>query len=227
MPLDTPDRLQLLRTNPERYATTGLDWGNAAHHDAIAKGLFQTLMAVLAHQQGRRGDPEVMKLWRQQARVEERLSVVERAICRNGGSRPLGIKDEVIVYGLEKMADAIEEGAAAWLEAKGANGSNVLPGTMLSIAVGMAATVRNNHGIGWFSVGPFGALSQIAGLVTSERVPVEMEDLPALQDLVRKAREVPVGHAMIDENPSCVGFRDAFISLLAKMEDRYWEREAD
>lgn len=194
--MDVQERLSLFRTNPERYATTGLDWGNKAHHDEIANGLFQALMGVLARQQEYRGKPEAKVLRHQQARVEQRLSVAERALWRNGRGSPRAMENQVVVLCLEKMADAFEEGADAWLKAQEANGSNVMAGTMLGVGVCMAGTVRSHGALGRFFIGPFGGLSRIADLVTHPDAVVEMEDLPVLAGMVGLARNVRVGERL-------------------------------
>lgn len=224
--VDDKQRASLLREHPECYATTGLDWGNPAHYESLANGLFQVLMGVFARQQGLRGHAEGKVLRRHQQRIEQRLGVAERALCRIGGFSPRRMEDAVIVYGLEKMADALEEGAAAWLRKEaGDRGSNVFAGTMLGIAVGFAAAVRGHGGIDRFSVGPFGGLSKIGGLVTRPDVLVEMEDLPELDALVRKAREIPVGHVVVHENESCVDFHEALDALQARLTKRDQERD--
>lgn len=212
------------RVSPERYATTGLDWSNRAHHEAIANGLFQTLMGLLARQQGLRGYLDREELRRQQTRVEQRLSVIERAIWRKGGHLPRRIDDGPVVHGLEKMADAFEEGAAAWRKAKEENGSNVLAGTMLGVGVGMASDVRKQGGLNRFSVGPFAGLSCIAALVTCFDFALEMEDLPALNDLVDQARGIPVGQALTNGIDACAIFNEACGSLQGKLQKRVEER---
>ena len=188
------DNAFLMYANPERYATTGLDWGKPAHHEAIANGLFQVLMGVLARRQGMLGLPQDRVLRNQQARVEQRLSVIERVQWRNGSSSPRRIDDQVVVYALEKMADAFDEGAEAWHRRNVEHGSNVFAGVMLGVGVGMAAGVRGHLALNRFTIGPFAGLSRIADLVTRPDVALEMEDLPALYALVKLAREVPVGH---------------------------------
>lgn len=222
--MDT-ERLTLLQTNPERYATTGLDWGNDSHHEAIANGLFQTLMGVLARQQGLLGQLEGKILRLQQGRVEQRLSVVERAIWRNKGHSPRSMSDQVVVYGLEKMADALEEGAGAWRRAQGEQGSNVFAGTMLGVGVGFAAAVRGHGALNRFSVGPFGGLSRIAALVTRPDVALEIRDLPAVYELVQQAREIPVGHVVTHANETCVAFCEAVDQLQEKLQKRDRERD--
>lgn len=222
--MDKPERHELLRTNPERYATTGLDWGNAGHHEAIANGLFQALMGVLARQQGVFVMAERRVLQSQQVRVEQRLSVAERAIWRNGGLNPRRMEDQVVVYGLEKMADAFEDGAMAWRRSKAENGSNVLAGTMLGVGVGFAAAVRGQGALSRFSVGPFGGLSRVAALVTRLDVGLEMEDLPALDALVQKARAIPVGHVVDHANKTSVAFCEAVDQLQARLQARDQDR---
>lgn len=226
MGVDGIERLALLRANPERYATTGLDWGNSAHHEAIAHGLFQALMGHLALQQSYFSQPsERPALRRQQARIEQRLSVVERALHRSGGQSPRRMEDEVIIYGLEKMADALEEGANAWLRREERGGSNVFAGTMLGVAVGMAAAVRGHGALERFSIGPFGALSKVGTLVTRPDVQIEMRDLPALAGLVEKGREIPSLHVVHHANETCAAFYEAFDELLTKLQKRDQEQE--
>lgn len=225
MSVDGFDRFQLWRANPERYATTGLDWGNSAHHEAIATGLFQTLMGVLARQQEYRGKPEAKTLRHQQARVEQRLSVAERALWRNGQASPRAIENQVVVLCLEKMADAFEEGAGAWLKAREANGSNVMAGTMLGVGVCMAGTVRSHGALGRFSIGPFGGLSRLADLVTRPDVALEMKDLLELNVLVGLAREIPVGQVVAPNNESASFLCDGVDRFQVKLQKRDREQE--
>ena len=177
-------------------------------------------MAVLASQQGVRSEPLRQTLRQQQARIEQRLSIVERAAWRHGQQLPVRIDDAQVVYALEKMADAFEIGAPAYLESRHEGGSNVFPGTMLGIAVGFAASVRGHRAIDRFSVGPFGALCKLGGLVTRPDVQLEMEDLPALSVLVTKAREIPVDQVVLHENETCADFYEAFDALMARLRDR-------
>lgn len=228
--VDDLERLRLLRTNPERYATTGLDWGNPAHYEAMANGLLQSLMGVLARQQGVLGRPEGKALRLQQARVEQRLLVVERLLWRKGVRGPRAVFDEEVIYSLEKMADAFEGGAAAWRRAKAEQGSNVLAGTMLGVGVGMAASVRANGALTRISVGPFAGLSLIAGLVTRPDVALEMEDLPALDELVQQAREIPVGQLVMPENKIALALCRSVEKLQEKLQMRdraQWDQRDD
>lgn len=223
--LNDTDRADLFRTNPERYATTGLSWAEPAHHVTMANGLFQVLMMVMAEQQGVRDDSLRRALRKKQARVEQRLSVVERAAWREGVMLARRADDEVVVYSLEKMADAFEEGAGAWTKRDERFGFNTLAGTMLGVAVGFAASIQNHRVGERFSVGPFGGLSKIAQLVTRPDVLVEMEDLPALDALVRQARAIPVGHVVMHGNETCAGFFESFDALQAKLQHCDQERD--
>lgn len=218
--MDTRESLTLLHANPERYATTGLDWGNPNHHEVIANGLFQTLMGHLARQQGYIGRPEGKTLRRQQARIEQRLSVVERAQHRRGVQLQRRMEDEVAIYGLEKMADALEEGAGAWRRAREKGGSNVLAGTMLGIAVGMAANVRGHGALERFSIGPFGGLSKIGALVTRQDLMLEMEDLSALNALVEQARRIPAGCSTSQASGPCLEFYKLYDAFLERIQKR-------
>ncbi|WBT37765.1 hypothetical protein [Hyphomicrobium sp. DMF-1] len=218
-------RAVLQRDHPERYATTGLDWGNSEHYEAIANGLFQTLMGLLARRQGMLAHAEGEVLRRQQARIEQRLSVVERALFRRSGHVPRRMEDAVVVHGLEKMADAFEDGAAAWLLSKAEKGSNVLAGTMLGVGVGFAATVRGHGMIERFTVGPFGGLSKIGAMVTRPDVLVELEDLPELDALVRKAREIPTGHVVTASCQSSASFCESIDAVLVRLQTRDQERD--
>lgn len=220
--MDETERLTLLRTNPERYATTGLDWGNPQHHDAIEYGLFRTLMGVLARQQGHFGKPYAAVLRNQQARIEQRHAVIERVLHRRGGLPGRRMEDAVVVYGLEKMADGIEEGAEAW-ERKEQTGRNVLSGIMLENAVAMAGAIRNSGCLDRFLIGPFGGLSKVAALITRHDVALEMEDLPALEELVQMAREIPVGNVVMKSNPSTSSFCETLSAVLAKL----WKRDQE
>lgn len=211
----------LMYAKPECYATTGLDWGKPGHHEAIANGLFQVLMGVLARRQGMIGLPQDKVLRKQQARVEQRLSVIERVQWRNGTLPPRRMDDQVIVYALEKMADAFDEGAEAWHRREVEHGSNVLSGVMLGIGVGMAAGVRGHGALDRFTIGPFAGLSRIAALVTRPDVGLEMEDLPALYGLVKRARDVPVGHSATE-----VGSWAVFDADFEQLETRILKREA-
>lgn len=225
MDVDAIERLALLRANPERYATTGLDWGNPTHHEPIANGLFQTLMGHLARQQGMMGGPEGKVLRGQQARIEQRLSVVERALYRSGAQSPRRMEDQVVIHGLERMADALEEGATAWRRREEQSGSNVVAVSMLGVAVGMASAVRGHGGLERFSIGPFGALSKIAALVTRPDVLIDMVDLPALAGLVQKGREITSLHVVQHANETCAAFYEAFDELLTKLQKRDREQE--
>lgn len=135
------------------------------------------------------------------------------------------MEDEVIIYGLEKMADALEEGANAWLRREERGGRNVFAGTMLGVAVGMAAAVRGHGALERISIGPFGALSKIGALVTRPDLQIEMEDLPALNALVEKARLIPKGYVVRHVNESCVAFCVAHDAFLLKVQKRDQERE--
>lgn len=223
--MDAFERLNLWRTNPERYATTGLDWGNKAHHDAIADGLFQVLMGILARQQEYRGKPEMRTLQHQQARVEQRMLVIERALWRNGQASPRAMENQVVVLCLEKMADAFEEGAEAWVKSREASGSNVMPGTMLGVGVTMAGTVRSHGGLSRFSIGPFGGLSRIADFVTRPDAELEVEDLPALNVLVGLARDIPLGEVVSGASDSATFLREGLDRLQVKFKERARNRE--
>lgn len=223
--VDALERLKLLQTNPERYATTGLDWGNPDHYESIANGLFQTLMGHLARQHGTFGRPEGRTLRMQQARIEQRLSVAEKALYRIGHHLPRRMDDAVVIYGLEKMADNLEDGADAWRKAKCGEGSNVMAGAQLSSAVAMAATVRRYGGLDRFSIGAFGGLSKIGALIARPDIGLEMEDLPALQDVVDKARMIPTGHVVHHANEACKPFYEAFDALLQALQTRERLRE--
>lgn len=223
--VDARQRLELMRSNPERYATTGLDWGNPAHHDGIAEALFQALIGVLARQQEYLGKPEMKLLRHQQARVEQRLSVAERVLWRDGRASPRAMEDQVVVLCLEKMADAFEEGAGAWVKAREENGKNVMAGTMLGVGVCMAGMVRSHGALGRFSIGPFGGLSRIAGLVTRPDVALEMKDLLELNVLVGLAREIPVGEVVTPNNESASFLCDGVYRLQVKLQKRDREQE--
>ncbi len=223
--VDALQRLALLQTNPERYATTGLDWGNPNHHEAIAQGLFQNLMGHIARQQEYFGRPEGKALRHQQTRIEHRLSVAERALYRSGRQSPRQLEDAVVIYGLEKMADNLEDGADAWRRAKDNQLSNVVPGAFLSGAVSMAGTVRGYGALSRFSIGPFGALSKIGAFITRLDISLEMDDLPALAELVTKARGIPAGYVVHHANEACKPFYDGFYALLEKLQTR--DRDVD
>lgn len=182
-------------------------------------------MGVLARQQEYRGKPEAKTLRHQQARVEQRLSVAERALWRNGQASPRAIENQVVVLCLEKMADAFEEGAGAWLKAREANGSNVMAGTMLGVGVCMAGTVRSHGALGRFSIGPFGGLSRLADLVTRPDVALEMKDLLELNVLVGLAREIPVGQVVAPNNESASFLCDGVDRFQVKLQKRDREQE--
>ena len=215
--MDKAYKAALLRLNPERFATTGLSWSTSSHYDALANGLFQVLMMVLAQQQCEHQEDARRALRRQQGRIEQRLNVVERAAWRAKVQLPRPMDDAVLRYALEKMADAIEEGAAAW---GGNDGRNVIPGAMLGVAVQFAATVRGHRAGERFSVGPFGGLSKISQLVTRPDVMLEMRDLPQLESLVEQAREIPLDELVTPEAAGSAAFMDAHGQLLAKLQDR-------
>lgn len=218
--VDALHRLALLQKNPERYATTGLDWSNPNHHEAIAHGLFQTLMGHMARLQGHYGRPESKALRHQQARIEQRLSVAERVLYRSGRESPRQMEDAVVIYALEKMADNLEDGAEVWRRAQDNQLSNVVPAAYLSGAVAMAGTVRGHGALSRFSIGPFGGLSMIGALITRLDISLEMEDLPALAGLVTKARGIPVGYVVHQANEACKPFYDGFDALLEKLQQR-------
>lgn len=216
-----PTDAQALFTNhPERYATTGLKWSNPAHYPHLGNALFQVLMSNLAKQQGLNGRPPHATLLHQQARIEQRLSVVERASRRHGQHIPPRIEDAQIIFALEKMADGLEL-AADFRATHDDTASDIFPGTMLDVAVGFAAAVRGHRGLERFSIGPFGALSKVAGFITRHDVVVELEDLPALVDLVEQARLIPVGHVVVPENESCAGFHERLHALLDVVRKRH------
>ena len=172
---------------------------------------------VLARQQCEHQEDARRTLRRQQARIEQRLNVVERAAWRAKVQLPRPMDDAVLRYALEKMADAIEEGAAAW---SGGDGRNVIPGAMLGVAVQFAATVRGHRAGERFSVGPFAGLSKISQLITRPDVILEMQDLPDIALLVEKAREIPLDEAAAPEAAGCAGFMETHDHLLAKLQDR-------
>lgn len=215
----------MLRAHPERYACTGLDWGNAAHRQDIAAGLFQVLMSVLARRQGLFGTDDDRFLRQQQARIEQRLMVAERAVWRDGHHVPLRIDDANTVYALEKMADAIEEGALAHERVPLGSGSNVFAGTMLGLATGFAASVRGHGALTRYSIGPRGALTKISDLITRPDVRVEMEDLPEFDRLVSMARAVPAGDEVCAESESCVEFLGVYSDLEHKVMKRDRDKE--
>ncbi len=223
--VDAQERLVLLEMNPERYATTGLDWGNPNHRKDIANGLFQTLMGNLARQQGVVCHPERDALRLKQMRIEQRLAVAERALYREGQHFPRRAEDAVVIYALEKMADSLEDGASAWTHSREHKASNVLAGTMLGVAVGMAAAVRDDEALGRFSIGPFGGLSKIGSLVTRPDVLVEMEDFPALVALVEQARRIPVGQGVSHVSGPSIEFHRLHDALLKTMQRREQGRD--
>jgi len=223
--MDHEARLKLLHEHPERYATSGLDWGNPAHYRAMEHGLLQVLMTVLAKRQCRDDQGARQCYGYQQGRIEQRLSVVERAACRKGVGLMPPVAGNVVIFGLEKMADALEEGAGAWAKRDDGFGYNTLAGIMLGTAVGFSASIREMRAYERFSVGPFGGLSKIGAMLTRPDVAVEMEDLPQLEVLVQKAREIPVGHVVVHANESCAAFYVAFDAMLAKLQKRDLERD--
>lgn len=223
--MDHEARLKLLHEHPERYATTGLDWGDPEHYPAMAHGLLQVLLTLVAKRQCHDIEGLPQSVGHQLARLEQRLSVVERAAWRRGVPLTRPVVDNVVRLGLEKMADALEEGAAAWAKCDDGFGFNTLAGSMLSAAVGFSASIREMRAYERFSVGPFGGLSKIGAMLTRPDVAVEMEDLPQLQALVQKAREIPLGHVVVHVNDSCAPFYDAFDALLAKLQKRDLERD--
>lgn len=210
----------LLRENPERYATTSLSWSSPKHYAAMSNGLFQVLMMVLAKQQGLRDDDMRKKLRHQQVRIEQRMNVLARVAWRERVELVQPMDDANLIYGLEKMADALEDGAAAWSRAQADGGSNVFAGTMLGVAVGFAASIRGHRASERFSVGPFGALSKVSQLMTEPGVMLEMEDLPALCDLVDKARAVPIGHEVTPTDEKCAAFWKAYLRVLSQSNAR-------
>lgn len=214
----------MLKDHPERYATTGLDWSNPAHYNDIATHLHQALMAILASRQGVRDESRRRHLRFQQARVEQRLSVAERAGYRHGLQVPMRIDDAQVVLVLEKMADALEMGATAYILTRHPEGSNVMPGSMLCIAADFANSLRFHGTAERFSIGPFGALSNIAALLPRPDLALEMEDLPMLATLVAKAREIPSGHVVLRENETCAGFYRVFDELIDRLRKRCGDR---
>jgi hypothetical protein len=217
--LKPTDAAALFSAHPERYATTGLQWSNPSHYPDLANGLFQVLMSNLAKQQGLNGRPPHRTLLQQQARIEQRLSVVERAAHRHGQHIPPRIEDAQVIFALEKMADGLEI-AADFRATHGDSAGNIFPGTMLDVAVGFAAAVRGHRALERFSIGPFGALSKIAGFITRPDVLVEFEDLPALAQLVEQARLVPVGYVVVPENESCAAFHERMQALMDVVRQR-------
>ncbi|WP_329646937.1 hypothetical protein [Hyphomicrobium sp.] len=197
-----------------------MSWSNPNHYVTMSNGLHQVLMMVLAKQQGLRNDEHLRILKRQQARIEQRMNVLDRAAWRERVELVHPMDDATVVYGLEKMADALEEGSAAWIRAKEDGGSNVFAGTMLGVAVGFAASIRGHRASERFSVGPFGALSKVSQLMTEADVLLEMQDLPALAELINKARQVPSGQEIVPGNIGSAPFVEALLKVISQTNAR-------
>jgi len=183
--------IELFRANPERYATTGLDWGNASHYPDMAHNLQQALTGILGEMQVCRDAVRKKELRDQLERVDARLSVLERRSWRKGVQLPADARETVCRLALEKMADALEEGAAAWVHAKATDGRNVLAGAMLEIGVRFAVTAQREGMLARYVRGPHAGLAALAEFVANGQDCLEMEDSPTMAALVGLARAIP------------------------------------
>ena len=183
--------IELFRANPERYATTGLDWGNAAHYPDMAHNLQQALTGILGEMQVCRDAVRKNELRDQLTRVDARLSVLERRSWRTGVQLPADARDTVCRLALEKMADALEEAAAAWVQAEATDGRRVLVGAMLEIGVRFAVTAQREGMLARYVKGPHAGLAALAEFVANGQDCLEMADTSTLSALVGLARSIP------------------------------------
>lgn len=210
----------LLRRAPERYATTGLDWGSAADIQHMAVNLQQALTAILGEMQVCRDAARRDELRGQLLRVDARASVLDRVSLRKGTLIPPSGQDVVCRLALEKMADSLEAGATGWTEAEATNGSRVYAGAMLEVGVRFAGAAQREGILRRYVRGPHAALAALAVFVANGQDCIEMEDLPHLADLVSQARAFPAREILDGENTASVDFRRA----LSEMGDRLQER---
>ena len=127
----------------------------------------------------------------QLTRVDARLSVLERRSWRKGVQLPADGRDTVCRLALEKMADALEEAAAAWVQAEATDGRKVLVGAMLEIGLRFGGVAQREGKLARYVRGPPAGLAVVAEFVVNGQDCLEMEDSPTLAALVGFARAIP------------------------------------
>ncbi|WP_143149147.1 hypothetical protein [Hyphomicrobium sp. CS1BSMeth3] len=185
----------------------------------MAQNLQHVVTGILGQMQVCRDFSRKEVLREQLLRVDTRLLVLERVSWRGGKSVPVDAKDSVCRLTLEKMADAFEEGTAAWQE-EGVGGRRVLAGAMLEVAVSHAALAQRDGRLERFVRGPFAGLGALAALVAAAEDLLEMEDLPRLGELVALARRVPATEVLESECLACDDFRDALLKFEYRLRAR-------
>jgi hypothetical protein len=109
------ERQALLRVNPERFASSGLDWGNPKHYEQINVGAREAAMWIADRLLGTHSKAERAWLLAKAQRVNTRTFVAEIAFVREFRRQAgvIGEKDMLCRLSLEKMADCLEEGLRA------------------------------------------------------------------------------------------------------------------
>jgi hypothetical protein len=84
-----------------------------------------------------------------------------------------------------------------------------------------ANVVKSKHGLEDYPQGPVGGLAGIASVLSHHGLATCEDDLPALVDLVQKARKVPVGMSVASMGPECRAFREALMATASRLVPGY------
>lgn len=209
------ERQALLRVSPERFASSGLDWGNPKHYEAITIGAREAAMWIADRLLSTQSEAERAWLLVKARRVYTRAFVAEMAFVRDfrRQSGVIGEKDMLCRLSLEKMADCLEEG----LEVLSGKQDSVYVAEWLGMAIHFANVVKSKQALEDYVQGPFGGLAGLASVLSHEGVATCEDDLPALVDLVQKARKVPVGVLVTSSGPECRAFQVALTATTGRL----------
>lgn len=212
---------RLLRASPERWATTGLDWGNPAHYEQMNVNLREAAMWIADHLLRERCEEGRAWLLHKAQRVYARSFIAEMGFIREQRRVMAVVGDDegVCRLALEKMADCLEEGATAYDAVESGIQAPYLKEWMLT-ALNFAGVARSKGSVERFATGPFAGLSKMSFLLTRQDVMIGYEDLPALAELVERAREIPVDQVVCHENEACREFYDVYDRLAEVMRKR-------
>lgn len=212
---------RLLLRSPERWATTGLNWADASHYEQMNVNLREAAMWIADHLLREESAEGRAWLLHHAQRVYARSFIAEMGFVREHRRRMafLGDMEAICRLAVEKMADCLEEGAAIY-EASSHGQDPFLKDWMLN-AINFAGAARSKGAVERFSCGPFAGLAKVSFLLTREDVVVGCEDLPALVELVQKAREIPVDQVVCHENEACHDFYEVYDRLADLMRNRH------
>lgn len=186
----------------------------------MAHNLQQAITAILGEMQVCRDASRGNELRNHLLRVDARLSVLERISWRRGVALPVNGQDSVSRLALEKMADAVEEAATAWTEAKATNGRNVLAGAMLEVGVRFAGAASREGILRRYVRGPYAGLAALANAIVNGQDCIEMKDAPALAALVHHAREIPAREEFAADAVASNQFRQTLAEFVQTLDDR-------